>query len=235
MAFETSIFISSKKPLLNLTLSEKLTFYSIFTCVSCCLILILNQRYFEFEIVESILKYLAISSLANVFTGMTIRFWEYENLNGSFKGRLKIDLNSIIVDDSEYLLSDIQNFKIAVSNYKGQRTNYSKSGPSFYQGISNSISFIHNSESVSANFLLRSENQMDDLYNIIVSLITKEKINYSRNLINLIPDNYRNSEEFKNFILKLIVEKRLECTEGLLIHGYFSDEEAKQLRAKYCQ
>lgn len=234
MIFETSIFVPSKKSWLNFTLSEKLTFYSIFTCFSCCLILMLNQRYFEFEIVELILKPLAILALPIALTGMTIRFWEYENLNGSFKGRLKIDLNSIIVDDREYHLSDTLNFKVAVSNYKGQQTNYSKSGPSFYQGISNSISFNHNSNSISADFLLTSKKQMDDFYEIVVSVITLEKINYNRNLINLIPETHRNSANFKNFIIKLIIEKRIDCTEGLLIHGYSSDEEARQLRAKYC-
>lgn len=234
MIFETSIFIPSKKSRLNFTLSEKLTFYSIFTCFSCCLILMLNQRYFEFEIVELILKPLAILTLPIALTGMTIRFWEYENLNGSFKGRLKIDLNSISIDNNEYFFSDIENLKMTVSNYKGQRTNNTKAGPSFYQGISNEISFTYNSESITVNFLIVSKNQIEDLYHIFVSIIAKEKINYSRNLINLIPDKYRKVQEFKNFILKLIIEKRLECTEGLLIHGYSSDEEAKQLRTKYC-
>lgn len=235
MTFETSIFIPSKKPWLNFTLSEKLMFFPMFTGFCCCLILILNQKYFEIEIFESILKYLAILSLAFVIIGMTIRFWEYENLNGSFKGRLKIDLNSIIVDDRKYLLSDIQNFKIAVANHKGQRTNYSKSGPYFYQGISNSISFKRNSYSISVDFLLASKNQIDDLYHILVAAITQEKITYNRYLLNLIPEKYRDSSEFKSFSLKLIIEKRIDCTEGLLIHGYSSDEEAKQLRAKYCQ
>jgi hypothetical protein len=40
--------------------------------------------------------------------------------------------------------------------------------------------------------------------------------------------------KFELFIAKLIREKRMECTEGLLLIGYDSDEEAQELRAKYC-
>ena len=234
MVFETSIFIPTKKSWLNFTLSEKLTFYSLFIIFICCIILIINQKHFQIESIESVLKPLAIIVFPIVIIGNIIRFWEYENLNGSLKGNLKIDLNSISIDNNEYLFAIIENFKISVSNYKGQRTNNSKSGPSFYQGISNEISFTYNSESITVNFLIASKNQIDNLYHILVSVIADEKIDYSRNLINLIPDKYRKSQQFKNFILKLILEKRLECTEGLLIHGYSSDEEAKQLRAKYC-
>jgi len=234
MIFETSIFIPTKKSWLNFTLSEKLTFYSLFTTFICCMILIINQKHFQIESIESILKPLTIIVFLIVIIGNIIRFWEYENLNGSFKGRLKIDLDSISIDNNEYIFSDIENLKMTVSNYKGQRTNNTKSGPSFYQGTSNFISFTHNSKELSINFLLTSKDHIDDLYHILVSIITEEKINYSRNLINLIPDRYRKSQEFKSFILKLIIEKRVECTEGLLIHGYSSDEEAKQLRAKYC-
>ncbi|WP_296143681.1 hypothetical protein [uncultured Flavobacterium sp.] len=171
-------------------------------------------------------------SIIGIFTAFIIHFWEYENLNGYFKGEIRIDLEHIFINQQNFKLSEISNLKLVVLNYKGERTN--RRGASFYQGISNEISFTYHSESITVNFLIASKNQIDDLYHIFVSIIAKEKINYSRNLINLIPDKYRKTQEFKNFILKLIIEKRLECTEGLLIHGYSSDEEAKQLRTKYC-
>lgn len=234
MIFETQIFIPSKKSRFDFTLSEKLTYYSLFTCFFCCIILLINQKYIQIEIIELILKSLGILVLPIAIIGMTIRFWEYENLNGSFRGELKVDLISISISNSEYLFSKVENFKISISNYKGQRTNNTKSGPSFYQGTSNFISFTHNSESISVNFLLLSKDHIDDFYEIFVSIIAQEKITYCRNLINLIPEKYRKSQEFRNFILKLITEKRIECIEGLLIHGYSSDEEAKQLRLKYC-
>ena len=148
-------------------------------------------------------------------------------------GSLKINLDSISIDDNEYPFSNIENFKISVSNHKGQRTNNSRSGPFYYQGVKNSISFTHQSEEIELSFLLNSEVHLKDLYRILALIISNEIIPYKRNHLNLIPEGHRDSN-FKNFVLKLIVEKKLECTEGLLIHGYSSDEEAKQLRAKYC-
>jgi hypothetical protein len=33
---------------------------------------------------------------------------------------------------------------------------------------------------------------------------------------------------------KLLKEKKIDCTEGLLIMGYSSDKQAKEMRTKYC-
>lgn len=197
------------------------------------MILLINQKHFQIESIESIIKPVAIIFCPILIIGNIIRFWEYENLNGTLIGSLKINLDSILIDDNEYPFSNMENFKISVSNYKGQRTHNSKSGPFYYQGVRNSINFTHKSEEIKLSFLLKSEIHLKDLYKILVILISSETISYNRNILNLIPENYRDNN-FKNFILKLIVEKRHECTEGLLIHGYSSDEEAKQLRAKYC-
>lgn len=233
MVFETSIFIPTKKPYFNLLRSEKISYASFGMMMISVIFLKFYSDLLPYELNLFIFIGLFISSIIGMFTAFIIHFWEYENLNGYFKGEIKIDIDHLFINQNLFKLSEISNLKLVIFNYKGERTN--RRGPSFYQGISNSISFTHNSESISVNFLLKSKDQIEDLYQILVSIIAQEKINYSRNLINLIPEKYRNSQEFKNFILKLIVEKRLECTEGLLIHGYSSDEEAKQLRAKYCQ
>lgn len=233
MVFETSIFIPTKKPYFNLLLSEKISYVALGTMVISFVYMKLSFDYFPNELNLYIFFALLFSSMIGVFTAFIVQFSEYENLNGYFKGEIKIDTETIFINQQCFKLSEISNLKLAVLNYKGERTN--RKGASFYQGISNYISFTHNSESFSAHFLLKSKRHSGDLYYLLVSIITQEKVNYSRNLINLIPEKYRNSQEFKIFILKLIVEKRLDCTEGLLIHGYSSDEEAKQLRSKYCQ
>lgn len=232
MIFETSIFIPTKKPYFNLLRSEKISYVSFGTMIFSIIFLKFSNDYFLNDLNLFLFIGLLFSSIIGFFTAFLIQFWEYENLNGYFKGEINIDTENIIVNQQVYRWSEISNLKIVIFNYKGERTH--RRGASFYQGISNHISFTYDSQEFSVSFLLISKDQIDDLYHIFVSVIVQEKISYSRNLINLIPDKYRKSQEFKSFILKLIIEKRLECTEGLLIHGYSSDEEVKQLRAKYC-
>lgn len=232
MVFETLIFIPSKKPFFNLLRSEKISYVALGTMISSFVYMKLSYDYFSNDLNLYIFFALLFSSMIGIFVAFIVRFSEYENLNGYFKGEIKIDTDNIFINQQSFKLPEITNLKLVVFNYKGEKTH--RRGASFYQGISNSISFTHNSQSISVDFLLKSKEHTDDLYHILVSIIVQEKINYNRNLINLIPDKYRKSQVFKSFILKLIVEKRLECTEGLLIHGYSSDYEAKQLRAKHC-
>jgi len=232
MIFETSIFIPTKKPYFNLLRSEKISYVAFGTMIFSYIYIKLSNDYFPNKLNLFLFIGLLFLSIIGTLIAFLIQFWEYENLNGYFKGEIKIDIKNIFINEQCFKLSEIRNLKLTVFNYKGERTN--RRGASFYQGTSNFISFTYNSKELSINFLLTSKDHIDDLYHILVSIITEEKINYSRNLINLIPDKYRKSQEFKSFILKLIIEKRVECTEGLLIHGYSSDEEAKQLRAKYC-
>lgn len=234
MVFETSIFIPFDNKNSSLVLSEKISYFSLGIIAFSIILLMLNNFFFNIKTINFIILALMILGFLAIIGAGILRFFEYENLNGYFKGEIKIDSDAIKINDQHYNLSEISGLKLVIFNYKGQRTHNTRSGPSFYQGISNSISFSVNAEHIAVNFLLISKEHIDELYQILVSIIAQEKINYNRNLINLIPEKYRKSQEFKNFILKLILEKRLECTEGLLIHGYSSDEEAKQLRQKYC-
>jgi hypothetical protein len=235
MVFESSIFIPAENKKSDLVLSQKIT-YSFFGIIIFSIISLKFGHPFFTQTTVNFISFFSLTlAFIAIFGAGILRLFEYEILNGHFKGQMKINSEALFINDTPYKFSEISNLKLTVLTYKGQRTNNRRTGASFHQGISNSISFSHNSKNVSVNFLLKSKNHIEELYHILISIITQEKINYSRNLINLIPDNYRNSQEFKNFILKLIIEKRLECTEGLLIHGYSSDEEAKQLRAKYCQ
>jgi hypothetical protein len=104
----------------------------------------------------------------------------------------------------------------------------------YSNGVHNSISFVYDDQKISRNFKLDSERHIDELQSALLSIITNEKIPYQRRYLNLINSEYRSFMKFELFIAKLIREKRMECTEGLLLIGYDSDEEAQELRAKYC-
>ena len=234
MIFETRIFIPFERKTSDLVLSEKITYSSFGLIFLCFIILFIFHKFSSPELINFLSTSIISLGFIAIFLGGFLRMFEYENLNGTFDGHFQLDSENIKMNNRIFELSTISALKIEILNYKGQRTNNTKSGPSFYQGISNRISFESENEPIKIQFLLLSQEHIDDFYEIIVSIIAKEKINYTRNLINLIPEKHRKSQEFRNFILKLIMEKKLECTEGLLIHGYSSDEEARQLRAKYC-
>ncbi len=104
----------------------------------------------------------------------------------------------------------------------------------YSNGINNLISFIYDGEKISRNFKLDSEAHVDELQLALLHIITSEKIPYKRKYLNFINKKYCSFMKFELFITKLIKEKRIECTEGLLLIGYHSDQEAKELRAKYC-
>lgn len=234
MIFKTEIFIPFEEKTSDLVLSEKITYSSFGMILLCLITFMITHKFSGPELINFLSKSIFILGFIGIFIGGFLRIFEYENLNGSFSGHFQFDQEKIKINDYTYEFSQISGLKITILNYKGQRTTNTKTGPSFYQGISNSISFKFKNQDIKLQFLLVSKDHIDDFYQVLISIIAHEKIKYTRNLINLIPGKYRYSQEFKSFILKLIIEKRLECTEGLLIHGYSSDEEAKQLRLKYC-
>lgn len=135
--FRGEIFIPKKKPFLNLTLSEKLSWGSLISIILLAYIL----EKFKDTNIESIFKISIFFCLIIFIYSSILRFQEFENLNGELKGKLIIDESEIIIDNKIYDLSKIQDFKIKITDYFGQRTNYSKSGPYYYQGINNMLSF----------------------------------------------------------------------------------------------
>ena len=52
--------------------------------------------------------------------------------------------------------------------------------------------------------------------------------------IKLIPKQYKNFEEYREYVGKQLREKKVNCTEGLLLIGYNTYEEAQELKKKYC-
>ncbi len=48
--------------------------------------------------------------------------------------------------------------------------------------------------------------------------------------IKLIPEQYKSYEEYREYVGKQLKEKKVNCTEGLLLIGYKSYEEAQELK-----
>jgi len=233
MSFSASIFYPKKSGQFDFSLSEKLTCYSLTAIISYTLLLVFIEKSFGYDISKHTYCLLIIPFITYIIGGI-IRLNEYENLNGHFIRSISFEDDFLLIESKEYLYNKIEDLIVFGNSYSGQRNENTRSGPMYSNGVHNSIYFVYDDQKISLNFKLDSERHIDELQSALLNIITNEKIPYQRRYLNLINSEYRSFMKFELFIAKLIREKRMECTEGLLLIGYDSDEEAQELRAKYC-
>lgn len=233
MLFTASIFIPEKPKRFDLTRSEKLSWYSLFSIIGYSLILLIIEKYLE-EKLPIHFTYPLIPALLCYIISQIIRLTEFENLNGYFEGRIVFDDYFLTINDTNYSYSSIENLIIYGNSFSGEKTTNTRNGPMFGNGTENLISFTFDKIKIEKHFQLNSERHLDQLQEALLHIITNEKIPYQRKYLNYINEEHRSFMHFEFFIGKLIQEKRIECTEGLLLIGYKSDKEAKELKNKYC-
>ncbi|MEN2401373.1 hypothetical protein GKZ90_0016405 [Flavobacterium sp. MC2016-06] len=233
MSFSASIFIPEKPKRFNLTRSEKLSWYSLFVIIAYPLLMILIEKNLSYKLPQYI-YYPAVLAFICYFLSSFLRLTEFENLNGYYEGKISLDEDFLTINDLQYKYADLENLVIYGNSFYGERTTNGRYGPAYTNGIANLISFTCKEAKIELNFQLNSESHIDKLQAALLHIIITEKIPYQRNYLNLINKEHRSFMLFELFIAKLIKEKRIECTEGLLLIGYDSDKEAKEMRAKYC-
>lgn len=216
----------------NLTFSEKLSSWGLWISISIALLCMAFDKMFSVK--TSYLMWIAVVGFMAHVISMFVRIGEHENVNGYFNGNIIFKDNYMEIHNQHYLYDKISNLKFSIGDYFGKPTHNYRYGPMYKNGISNYISFTINGDDKFFNFELNSEFLMDKLYYHLIDVICLEKTNYQRSYLDLIANDFRDYSVFKSFIIKLIEEKRIDCREGLLIHGSDSDKEAKELRAKYC-
>lgn len=213
--FQGEIFIPGKKPFLNLTLSEKLNWGSLLFAFTYCSILLIDEKWNSSEITLYVKQYTVLNQIVGTVFGITfissifLRFKEFENLNGELKGKLIIDRDGITINDNLYEASKIINFKINTIDYYGQKTNYSKSGPYYFQGVKNNLSFDFETEKFAINFQINSETHLYELKWMLLNIICEEKIPFQRSYLKFFDDEFRDTPTFKKFTEKLLLEKRI--------------------------
>ena len=217
--FQGEIFIPGKKPFLNLTLSEKLNWGSLLFSFTYCSILLIDEKWNSSEITLYVKEYTVLNQIVGTVFGITfissifLRFKEFENLNGELKGKLIIDRDGITINDNLYEASKIINFKINTIDYYGQKTNYSKSGPYYFLGVKNNLSFDFETEKVAINFQINSETHLYELKWILLNIICEEKIPFQRSYLKFFDDDFRDTPTFKKFTEKLLLDKRLVLSD----------------------
>jgi hypothetical protein len=150
---------------------------------------------------------------------------------GKFVCDFILEQNEIIIGENAYNYSEVNGLQFTNGYYHGMHK--IKKGND-KRAIQNTITFNYKNEEYSYLFLLESLNDYQHFMDAYIFIFSEEKIKYNRNNFYNIPEIYRKNVQLENFIARLIKERRMDCTEGLLIIGYDSDEEAKKLREKYC-
>tara|TARA_R110002051_G_C8561471_1_gene474248 strand:+ start:63 stop:785 length:723 start_codon:yes stop_codon:yes gene_type:complete len=201
---------------------------------------LLNTRMPLFENIDSITYFPFI--IGFIFYGFAFiyQYFDYERFDHEKIGHLEINDNGIVVNHQDSIkYENLAEFNIDAGTYKGQKipAMFPQSpSPTHRTGIENKITFSSNNNKYHINFGLESEYHLDSLYTTLFKLIISDKFKNisAKKMVNLIPSPFKNSSEYKSYIVKLIQDKRLNCTDGLLLHGYKTDKEAQELRIKYC-
>lgn len=233
MTLHFRIFHPLKPKGRNLTFSEKLSSWGLWISLSIGVVCFLLQKT-SLEKANDYLMWIALLGFLAHVISMFVRIGEHENVNGYFDGNIVFKDNYMEIHNQHYLYEKIANLKFSIGDYYGKPTNNYRYGPMYKNGISNYISFTIDGDDKFFNFELNSEFIMDKLYYHLMDVICLEKTKYQRSYLDMIPNDFRDYSVLKNFIIKLIEEKRIDCREGLLIHGYDSDKEATELRQKHC-
>jgi hypothetical protein len=231
MPFSASIFIPQEPKGFNLTRSEKLCYYSLAALVLYSLPMLSVENYFDYRFPQWA-YYPSFTIFLLNFSSYFIRINEFENLNGYFDGKISFEEDFLILNESEYRYSELENLVIYGNSFSGEKTENHRYGPMYGNGIKNLISFIHNGFKVEKYFQLNSERHLDGLQATLIHIITCEKIPYKREYLNFINKEHRSFMLFELFIGKLIKEKRIQYQDGIRLIGLRS-KEAEEFKIKY--
>jgi len=170
---------------------------------------------------------------------LVYQFFDFERIENKKDGTVTFNENEIVVDYNKIIkYQELIDLEIRIEAYYGERINIILSNPNEKKslGIRNHMTLVTKDNILKFNFKLENELHRKRLEKSIFNLILSEKVvNVDlKKQINLITKEYKETSGFKNFMIKQILEKKINCTEGLLLYGYKTDVEAADLRKKYC-
>jgi hypothetical protein len=189
--------------------SELLCWSSLFIIIISTQILIYNQKHSNNEIIENIFITISIISCFVCIYSSIIRFWEYEKINGEFKGEISFEENGIQINEKLYFFSEIKNLDISYGIKFGDKTNNTKSGPYYSQGLDNHISFYHNSKFIKTYFQLYSTTQYDAIQKDLFYYVINEVFPFERKNLDFIDKQFHHYSLYKAFIEKMKREGKL--------------------------
>ena len=168
------------------------------------------------------------------------QYYDFEKIKSKKKGFLEFDKDELIISyDEKIKYEEITHFDLEIDAYYNELINVGYRGPIEKRslGISNSLTITHNSKTKKLNFKLENKSHLRVLERNLYEIIISEKlINIdSKKSIKLIPEQYQKFKEYESYIGKQLKARKINCTEGLLLIGYNSYDEAQDLKRKYCR
>ena len=210
MEFKAKIYIKDESlPFYKRwTLTEQVFFGNFFILI----IIYLSSKIFKFEIDLNTNVYLKSFFIYCGFSWIfsaVYRFWEFERINGEFKGENSFEENGIQINEKLYFFSEIKNLDISYGNKYGDKTNNTKSGPYYSQGLNNNISFYHNSKFITTYFQLYSTTQYDAIQKDLFYYVINEVFPFERKNLDFIDKQFHHYSLYKAFIEKMKREGKL--------------------------
>ena len=167
------------------------------------------------------------------------QYWDFENITISEPKILAFNERSFTIDSENTILHEtIKELKINIDAFYNERINMMIRTPleQKSQGVKNKITIKTDSETFEFFIKLQSSLHRSNFEEILFNLVMQHKLEnlHIKQAVKLIAPRFKNSDEYKGHIIDQIKSGKISCTEGLLLHGYTSDQEARELRKKYC-
>lgn len=224
----------------RISTTQFLLFLAIIFVVLGFVLKLLNHKMPLFVNIENIVYYPFMVGFIFYAASFIYQYFDYERLDNEKTGHLEMNDEGIIINHGETIkYEQLSDLNIDAGTFYGQKIPVmfpQSPSPTHRTGLENKMSIFSNNNKYYINFGLESAYHLDSLYSTLFKLIVSDRLKNisTKKMLNLISPQYKTSLEYKAYVIKLIKEKRLNCAEGLLLHGYKSDKEAKELRKKYC-
>jgi hypothetical protein len=126
-------------------------------------------------------------------------FFLYQHKFGEFKGKIIFGIDSILINQKEYLISEIENISISATDIKGNFISYSfQFSRKLSNGLKNEITLkLKNGKEVKYNFLQTERKRIKYFKDALTSYYLKEKMSWLHLIHILEIEDYNKIQIFK--------------------------------------
>lgn len=159
------------------------------------------NKNFENPFQDSIYKYIGLIGLAFFIVGTLYKFSRFakpEKLNGKLVGFLEFKLDSIIIDQEQYGIDEIEKISIINNDFYGKGTGGSKGFDSnLSNGVDNHLTLtLKDKRKISCMFEIYYEHDIRKLDEILIDYYSLGKMDFNQ-LINILKLKRNEIEDFK--------------------------------------
>lgn len=236
MTFKAYIHKIIKKETSN---TETIYLSGLFLLITSLIFTFIYKKVFHIDSGSTLLfSIMLLGFLAIIFTYF-YQFYDFEKIKNEKNGFLELDTNELIINYKEIIkYEELTDFELLIDAYYNEKINMIYKNPTEKRslGISNTLTITHKSKTRTFNFKLESKSHQNVLERTIYNLVINNKLKNidGKKSIKLIPKQYKGFDEYREYIGKQLKAKKVSCTEGLLLMGYNSYDEAQELKKKYC-